>query len=184
MRRKWVWALLLTLAGVAAYAGTVLATPPSGVTNPLWSPVIGRFADGIDATAKTDVDSGHATDFWQVRLSAKGATDVHILENVLAPVGDPTFPNGGTFGWHSHPGPSLVIVKSGTLSVYHGPDCTREDYGPGSPLGSTFVDQGHDLHMVRNNSTVTADVYVVSFVPAGFQRRIDEANPNPSSCPS
>ena len=27
-------------------------------------------------------------------------------------------------------------------------------------------------------------VAVVSFVPAGFQRRIDENNPNPSVCPN
>ena len=33
--------------------------------------------------------------------------------------------------------------------------------------------------MVRNNSTTdVADVYVVSFVPAGFTWRIDEANPD------
>jgi hypothetical protein len=38
--------------------------------------------------------------------------------------------------------------------------------------------------MVRNNGTVDADVYVVSFVPAGFPRRIDEPNPNPSICPN
>jgi hypothetical protein len=177
MKSKWLWALLAGLAGVAAYGGMALATPPSGVTNPPWSPVIGNFASGIDATAKTDTNPDNATDFWQIRISAKGATDVHILENVIAP--------GGTFGWHSHPGPSLVIVKSGTLSVYHAPDCTAEDFGPGSPNGSTFVDQGHDLHMVRNNSTtVTADVFVVSFVPAGFSRRIDEPNPNPSACPN
>jgi hypothetical protein len=78
-----------------------------------------------------------------------------------------------------------VIVKSGTLSVYHAPDCTAEDFGAGSPNGSTFVDQGHDVHMVRNNSTTDiADVYVVSFVPAGFSRRIDEPNPNPAICPN
>jgi hypothetical protein len=177
MTRKWLWALLLGLVSVAVYGGIALATPPSGVTNPSWSPVIGRFADGIDATAKTDVDPGTATDLWQARLRTKGATDVQILENIIAP--------GGTFGWHSHPGPSLVIVRSGTLSVYHAPDCIPEDVGPGSPNGSTFIDQGHDLHMVRNNSTtVTADVYVVSFVPAGFSRRIDEPNPNPSICPN
>jgi hypothetical protein len=177
MTRKWIWALLLGLVSVAVYGGIALATPPSGVTNPSWSPVIGRFADGIDATAKTDVDPGTATDLWQARLRTKGATDVQILENIIAP--------GGTFGWHSHPGPSLVIVRSGTLSVYHAPDCIPEDFGPGSPNGSTFIDQGHDLHMVRNNSTtVTADVYVVSFVPAGFSRRIDEPNPNPSICPN
>lgn len=179
MKAKTTWALLLVALGVvsaAVYGGMALATPPAGITNPPWSPVVGRFADGIDAMAKTDVDPGTATSFWQVRLEAKGATDVHIIENILAP--------GATFGWHSHPGPSLVTVKSGTLSVYHA-DCTPELYGPGSPNGSTFVDQGHDLHMVRNNSaTVVADVYVVSFVPAGFARRIDEPNPDPSSCPN
>jgi hypothetical protein len=153
-----------------------MATPPSGVTNPSWSPVIGRFQDGFSAKAKTDVDPGAAKDFWKVTLSAKGATDVHIIENIIAP--------GGTFGWHSHPGPSLVIVKSGTLSVYDGPECIQEDYGPGSSLGSTFVDQGHDLHVVRNNTSAVDDVYVVSFVPAGFARRIDEPNPNPSVCPN
>jgi hypothetical protein len=177
VKTKWISALILGLAGVAVYGGIALATPPSGITNPPWSPVIGSFASGIDATVRTDTNPDNATDFWQIRISAKGATDVHILENVIAP--------GGTFGWHSHPGPSLVIVKSGTLSVYHAPDCTPEDFGPGSPNGSTFVDQGHDLHMVRNNSSTTiADVYVVSFVPAGFSRRIDEANPNPSICPN
>jgi hypothetical protein len=175
MRRNLIWAVVLGLLGVAVYGGVAVATPPSGVTNPPWSPVVGQFQSGIDASAKTDIDPGVATDFWKVDISAKGATDVHIIENIIAP--------GGTFGWHSHPGPSLVIVKSGTLTVYHGPDCTSEDFGPGSPLGSTFVDQGHDLHVVRNNSTVVDDVYVVSFVPAGFARRINESNPNPSVCP-
>jgi hypothetical protein len=176
--RVIVVSAVVGLAAVAAYGGIALATPPQGVTNPPWSPVIGRFQDGFDAKVKPDMGPPDArADNWKFQMSAKGATDVHVLENVIAP--------GGTFGWHSHPGPSLVIVKSGTLSVYHGPDCMSEDVGQGSPLGSTFVDQGHDLHMVRNNSpTVTADVYVVSFVPAGVGRRIDEPNPNPSSCPN
>ena len=116
MRSKWVIVLLVGVLGAAVYGGIALATPPHGVTNPLL--VIGNFAGGIDATAKTDIDPGKATDFWQFRISAKGATDVHVLENVIAP--------GGSFGWHSHPGPSLVTVKSGTLSVYQAPDCTPQ----------------------------------------------------------
>jgi len=173
MKRKWVWVLVALVLGTALYGGIALATPPQGVSNPI--NVHGTF-EAIDAKAKTDIDPGTAADLWQARISAKGATDVYVLENVIAP--------GGTFGWHSHPGPSLVIVKSGTLSVYHAPDCTRQDFGPGSPLGSTFIDQGHDLHVVSNNGAVDADVYVVSFVPAGFQRRINEDNPNPSVCPN
>lgn len=176
MRSKWVIVLLVGVLGAAVYGGIALATPPQGVSNPLL--VIGNFPGGIDAKTKTDTDPGRRTDNWRFKIEAKGATDVHVLENVIAP--------GGSFGWHSHPGPSLVTVKSGTLSVYDGSDCTNpEDFGPGSPNGSTFVDQGHDLHMVRNNSTTdVADVYVVSFVPAGFARRIDEPNPNPSICPN
>jgi hypothetical protein len=166
---------LAALAAAALLVVPALATPPSGVSNPPWSPVIGRFND-IKASAKTDIDPGPATHFWQARININKATDVHILENVIHP--------GGTFGWHSHPGPSLVIVKAGTLSVYHAPDCTPQDFGPASALGSTFIDGGHDLHMVRNDGTVDADVYVVSFVPAGFDRRIDEPNPNPSTCPN
>ena len=176
MRSKWFIVLLVGVLGAAVYGGIALATPPQGVSNPLL--VIGNFAGGIDAKTKTDIDPGRRKDNWRFKIEATGATDVHVLENVIAP--------GGSFGWHSHPGPSLVTVKSGTLSVYHGSDCTTpEDFGPGSPNGSTFVDQGHDLHMVRNNSTTdVADVYVVSFVPAGFARRIDEPNPNPSICPN
>ena len=177
MRR--ILALAATALAVAAvtplWVGRARATPPSGVTNPTWSPVVGRF-DGIHTVARTDVDPGAKKDFWKARIDVKGATDVHVLENIIAP--------DGTFGWHSHPGPSMVIVKSGTLSVYHAPDCMREDFGPGSPLGTTFVDGGHDTHMVRNNGTVTAEVYVVSIVPAGFDRRIDAPNPNPAFCPS
>ena len=86
----------------------------------------------------------------------------------------------GTFGWHSHPGPSIVLVKSGTLTLYKGddPSCTPEVVGP----GSGFVDNGGDIHMVRNEGSVDTVVYVVSLVPAGFARRIDE--PNPGTCVS
>src|SRR5262249_1974800 len=111
VKPKWLLTLVLGLVGVAVYGGIALATPPSGVTNPPWSPVVGTFAGGIDAKAQPATNAGNAAAPWQIRITAKGWTDVHILENVIAP--------GGTFGWHSHPGPSLVIVKSGTLSVYH-----------------------------------------------------------------
>lgn len=122
MKSKYIWALLVALIGVAAYGAVASATPPSGLSNPPWSPIIGRFAAGIDATAKTDINPGSARDFWRMQIQAKGATDVQILENLIRP--------GGTFGWHSHPGPSLVIVQSGTLSAYHSPDCIPEDFGP------------------------------------------------------
>ena len=169
MKSKWMWALLLVVVGAAVYAGTVLATTPRGVTTTTFG--VGRF-DNIDSTTKTDINSGAATDFWQARINTKGASDLYVLQNTIAP--------GGTFGWHSHPGPSLVIVKSGTATFYMADDPTC------SPqvvqAGQGFIDDGHDTHVVRNEGSVDLVTVVVSFVPAGFARRIDE--PAPANCPN
>jgi quercetin dioxygenase-like cupin family protein len=170
MRSKWVWALLVALSGVAVYAGTVLATPPSGVVTQTFG--VGRFTD-IAATTKTDINSGTPTDFWQARINTKGESDLYVLQNTIAP--------GGTFGWHSHPGPSLVIVKSGTATFYMADDPTCSPHVV--TAGQGFVDNGHDTHVVRNESTTEPLVtVVVSLVPAGFARRIDESAP--ANCPN
>jgi quercetin dioxygenase-like cupin family protein len=167
MRAKWVSALVVAAVGAAVYGGTVLATNPSGVTTTTFG--VARF-DDIDATTKTDVDSGHATDFWQARLNTKGASDLYVLQNTIVP--------GGTFGWHSHPGPSLVIVKSGTATFYMADDPTCSPHVV--TAGHGFVDDGHDTHVVRNEGSVDLVTVVVSLVPAGFARRIDE--PAPAGC--
>ena len=169
MKRKWLWVLLTCIAGGAVYAGTVLATTPHGVTTTTIG--VGRF-DDIDATTKTDINSGTATDFWQARINTKGVSDLHVLQNTIAP--------GGTFGWHSHPGPSLVIVKSGTATFYTADDPTCSPHVVNA--GAGFVDNGHDTHVVRNEGNVDLVTVVVSFVPAGFARRIDE--PAPANCPN
>lgn len=137
-----------------------LATPGSGVTSTLFA--VGAF-DSLEAKTLSPK--------WQARIDTKGATDVHVLENRIQP--------GGTFGWHSHPGPSIVVVKSGALTLYHGddPSCTPQIV----PAGSGFVDDGGDVHVVRNEGTVETVVYVTSLVPKGAGRRIDE--PSPGNCP-
>ena len=160
IRVKLKWLLVVGIVGVAVYAGNVLATPPSGVTSTLFA--VGQF-DEIDA--KTLSSS------WQARINTKGESDLHVLENRIAP--------GGTFGWHSHPGPSLVIIKTGALTLYRGddPDCTPQVFA----AGSGFVDQGGDVHLVRNEGSIETVVYVTSLVPRGAARRIDE--PSPGNCP-
>jgi quercetin dioxygenase-like cupin family protein len=168
MRNRFVLALTAALIALVAIVGVVLATPISGVTTTTFA--VGRF-DNIDAKTLTDIDPTASVDYWQARINTKRSTDVYMLENRIAP--------GGTFGWHSHPGPSIVLVKSGTLTLYRGADqtCTPQVV----EAGSGFVDDGGDIHMVRNEGTVDTVVYVVSLVPAGFPRRIDE--PAPGNCP-
>jgi quercetin dioxygenase-like cupin family protein len=191
MKSKWVWTILVGLVGVAVYGGTVLATPPSEVVTT--NIAVGRFTDidvrsktALDATTKPvdgkggtvdgkgeqDDDSNHRTNYWKARISTKGDSDLYVLQNTIAP--------GGTFGWHSHPGPSLVIVKSGTATFYMADDPTC------APVvvqaGTGFVDNGSDIHVVRNEGSVDLVTIVTSLVPAGFARRIDQ--PAPANCPT
>jgi quercetin dioxygenase-like cupin family protein len=160
MRIRPKLAFLVAIVAVAAYAaGTVLATPVIGVRSTLFA--VGQFGE-IDAKSETDA--------WEAEIRTKGASDIHVLENRIAP--------GGTFGWHSHPGPSFVVVKTGALTLYRGddPDCTPHVFA----AGSGFVDQGGDIHLVRNEGSVETVVYVTSIVPRGAVRRIDE--PAPGNC--
>ena len=49
------------------------------------------------------------------------------------------------------------------------------------PAGSGFVDDGGDVHLVRNEGSIETVVYVTSIVPRDAVRRIDE--PSPGNCP-
>jgi quercetin dioxygenase-like cupin family protein len=160
MRPKRVLALLVVVLGVAVYAETVQATPPTGV-----QPAI--FGIGSFASFATKGKLGA----WSASMNTRGPTDIHVGQNTIKP--------GGSFGWHSHPGPSFVIVRSGTATVYFGADltCTPHRYGP----GTGFVDKGFDVHVVRNEGKVDLVTVFVSFVPKGAERRIDK--PDPGHCP-
>ncbi|PYQ38161.1 MAG: hypothetical protein DMF77_24810, partial [Acidobacteria bacterium] len=118
-------ALLVVVVGMAGSGGTALATPPSGVTSKVFA--VGQ----LDEFAAKTLSSS-----WQARISTKGESDLHVLENTIV--------QGGSFGWHSHPGPSLVIVKTGALTLYRGddPTCTPQVV----EAGSGFVDNGGDVH--------------------------------------
>jgi quercetin dioxygenase-like cupin family protein len=146
-----------------------LATQPRGVTTTTFG--IGRF-DNIDANTLTDLGRGQQPRFWRARIKTRGASDLYVLQNTISP--------GGTFGWHSHPGPSLVIIKSGTATFYMADDPTCPPHV--LQAGQGFVDDGHDTHVVRNEGSIDLVTVVVSLVPAGFERRIDE--PAPANCPN
>jgi quercetin dioxygenase-like cupin family protein len=153
-------ALLVALLGVAAFAGVTLATPASGVTNtPLGS--------GILASTDLNIRTGA----WKMDLRTKGDSTVVVTESRVAP--------GGDFGWHSHPGPSFSVVKSGTLTFYRGddPTCTPTVYHTGDVL----IDPGDTVHIGRNEGSVDLVLVVTRIVPAGAPTRIDE--PNPGNCP-
>jgi len=161
MKSKWVWAILLVVLGAAAYGGTVLATPSTGFTSTTLAKAQFGELDSHVHTVPAD---------WQVWLKTKGLSDLYVQSNVFAP--------GGSSGWHTHPGPSLITVTAGTVTVYEGddPSCTPKVYSVNGTNG--FVDVGGgDVHLIRNESTEEARTVVVQLIPAGAARRLDALAP-------
>lgn len=159
MRNRIMLALAVATIGVTAVAGIAMATPASGVTST-------TIASGSLAPINFLVRNGN----WSAKIRTKGQTNLTVVENRVAP--------GGSFGWHSHPGPSLVIVKSGTLTFYEAedPTCTPAVHS----AGDAYVDEGTDVHVARNETGAEAVVIVTRLVPAGAPSRNDE--PDPGTC--
>ena len=85
-------------------------------------------------------------------------------------------PNSST-GWHTHPGRTLVTVKSGTFTVYHAEECDPLVY----EAGDAFVELPTTVHVGRNETTEPVELGVVFFkVPLGGSPRIDQ--PQPETC--
>ena len=160
MPKRFSLAALTGIIAVAAFAGVTLATPGAGVTNT-------TIATGNLPATLAMVKTGD----WKLDLRTKGDSDVLVTESVLTP--------GGSFGWHSHPGPSLVVVKSGTLSFYRGddPTCTAQVY----VAGDVFIDPGNVVHIGRNEGSVALDIITTRLIPDGATARIDQ--PAPGNCP-
>jgi hypothetical protein len=105
---------------------------------------------------------------WLSLQGTKGQSDLYVQSNVWEP--------GGSTGWHSHPGHSLITVTAGTVTVYEGddPSCTPHVY----TVGMGFVDAGGShVHIIRNEGTIGAQTIAVQLIPAGQPRRIDAADP-------
>jgi quercetin dioxygenase-like cupin family protein len=82
-------------------------------------------------------------------------------------------PNSST-GWHTHPGRTLVTVKTGTFTVYHAEECEPRVYEP----GDAFVELPTTVHVGRNETSETVELGVVYFkVPIGGSPRIEQDQP-------
>jgi hypothetical protein len=152
---------------VLSHPGSALATPAEGYKSTLLA--VGRSGE-IDVSnfLPHGTKSEGNEQLWMSLQQTKGLSDVYVQSNVWAP--------GGSTGWHSHPGHSLIIVTAGTVTDYegHDPDCKPHVY----KTGMAFVDQGSDhVHILRNEGAVDAQTIAVQLIPAGQQRRIEVADP-------
>jgi quercetin dioxygenase-like cupin family protein len=161
MRRKVNLATMTAVVVALLMVGGAVATSGSGVSASLLARA--AFIDNVDL--KVTVQTEGATKVAKVRSG-----DVLMQHILIGP--------GGNTGWHTHPGPVIVLIAAGTLTLYDGDDvtCTGHPY----TAGQSFVDigSGH-VHLGRNlSATDTVELYVTYLgVPAGAGPRIDAADP-------
>jgi quercetin dioxygenase-like cupin family protein len=144
------------------------ANPGCGTTSTnLLDPVpAGFFPDGLLDLMCRELPGTRLP--WYLHINIRGDSDVYVTEVIFQP--------GGQTGWHSHPGPSLITVIEGTLTVYKA-DCTATTYS----AGESFTDIGcGDVHNVVNETGAEAKDVAVQIVPHGAPRRIEVDDPG---CP-
>lgn len=136
----------------AIAAATVAAALASGVA------LATHESDGLSSTllARGGWDRADRTEFLAA-LAAQGrapASEVAVIKATLA--------TEGYTNWHGHPGPSVVVVTAGELTVFEptaGGGCAAVAYG----VGDAFF-HGAGNHDFRNLGSVTAEFYITYFV--------------------
>lgn len=164
--------LLIFATAIAATALTrsvhMWATPAVGFTA---TTLVHRTITEIDANQPiipNSIDDDQRARLWLSQQRLTGPSSLYVQSNVWQP--------GGSTGWHTHPGHSLIIVTAGTVTEYDGSDpaCKPHVY----TRNMTFVDHGGThVHIIRNEGETTAQTTAIQLIPSGEARRIDIADP-------
>jgi quercetin dioxygenase-like cupin family protein len=157
----------IVAAGMALLVGAAVATPGSGAT----ATVVARaaFADHVDFKLS-------------IRDNRRGRDNIHVRNAADTVMQQIQFGPDAFSGWHSHPGPAIILIKSGQLTFYSEDD--RKCRGRTFVAGQAFIEPPGLVHFAHNPSpTEIAEVGVTYFdVPPDLASpRIDE--PAPGNCP-
>jgi quercetin dioxygenase-like cupin family protein len=78
---------------------------------------------------------------------------------------------GGQSGWHLHPGPAILTIISGELTLDQATDCSTTTYS----AGQVAVEDARVIHRARNASTTNDLDFWATFldVPVGTPQRIE-----------
>jgi quercetin dioxygenase-like cupin family protein len=160
--------LLIAVLSVAATAATMMLTPGLGAVGT----VMARASFVHSTDIKIKVKDGE-----EEVLHMPNAQETVVQQIKIAP--------GGHTGWHSHPGPVIVLIKSGELTFY-------DSEFPGCPPTHTFVPgesfvgegQGH-VHIAKNTGSTELELWAVYLdVPPGGAFRNDLPLADvPAGCP-
>jgi quercetin dioxygenase-like cupin family protein len=103
-------------------------------------------------------------------MHVNGPNDV--LQSLLV------FQPGAETGWHIHPGPVVVVVKTGAITETHANGCITVH-----PPGSVFFEKEGEVHNATNQTGGVAEVYATFISPTGAQPLIAVPNPGKSCRP-
>src|SRR5690349_5430846 len=110
MRKKLTWSVLLGTAIGVAVLYTANAWATTGIGFVAKTPAHGRVGQ-IDVFNNVVKPHGPGeqpgSNVWLSLQKTKGLSDLYVQSNVWQP--------GGTSGWHTHPGHSLITVIAGTV---------------------------------------------------------------------
>ena len=154
LRSRRIVALVAAAAVVVTAAGVALATP---AVNFVGTPLArGNVVElrGFEGMQSFTVDMSRP---------------VEIITQTV------TIQPGGTSGWHSHPGPQFVVVKSGTLTFYG----LEASCAPMTlKAGQAWIDHEPGMwHIVTNEGSVPVELVVTSVNPVGVASRTDVPAP-------
>jgi hypothetical protein len=173
MKSRLARVVCLAVLGVALYSGKGLATPAtvpgfSGAT--LAKATYGHIFSHVHTIPAS----------WRELIWTKGSSDLYVQQNTW----DPSACAGciPSSGWHTHPGPSLVIVTQGTVTEYDGddPTCTPHVYTANTANNALVDPGGGHVHIIRDETGAVAKTIAVQLIPAGADRRQDA--PDPGNC--
>ena len=162
---------LVTLLAVGAVALGALAT--AAIAMVAGGPRAAGDPPGVHITplSKGTIGANVHADRAGIEITTKGRKDILVTSITVDP--------GGSFGWHSHPGPVLVAVSKGTLAVYqadrHG--CPRSTV----KAGQAFVEDGADVHLARNEGSTPVELNATFLARVGTTNYL-KAEPEPPGC--
>lgn len=135
-------ALTIAMVTTPGLANHVTGFSPQAISLGVFGP--------LDVKAEKD-------DKWKLSIKSHGQTDLRVTRV--------RWGGGASSNWHSHPGPNLLTVTVGSVTVWDGsnPLCPHATYN----AGQTFWDNGGSaVHLVRNASAADdAEVIAVAFYP-------------------
>ena len=151
MRAKLILATVLSTLAAVAVLNVVPAAavdpPPPIASEPLTARSV--FTDVIDMKIKLKEHGG-------------GTTVVHVDDPSRTVDVKYTVQPGARFPWHTHYGPVIVNIISGSLTYVDSDTCGETTYSP----GQAFVDAGHGhVHCAYNPGTGPM-VFIATFFEA------------------